>query len=212
MCMLCTPVDRAVDRPSPPVDRAVDRELVWPASMRRLAPLSSDLCATFFHLLYLLSPYRVGIFTTQISLGDQISKTNREKPKFFLQNQIHIQQGDLNNSQQCHCRKDGGEVARSGIKVCSIWDMGSCLFFTQRLHTTTTRQLRILREAAAAWQRMLKTTTQVEGEKKYILAHLVTCFFKYHTFCMPSNCFGHMFWCDLVWFTSRSHLRFYLHM
>ena len=25
--------------------------------MRRLAPLSSDLCATFFHLLYLLSPY-----------------------------------------------------------------------------------------------------------------------------------------------------------
>ena len=29
----------------------------WPASMRRLAPLSSDLYAIFFHLLYLLSPY-----------------------------------------------------------------------------------------------------------------------------------------------------------
>jgi len=25
--------------------------------MRRLAPLSSDLCVTFFHLLYLFSPY-----------------------------------------------------------------------------------------------------------------------------------------------------------
>ena len=54
---LCTPVDRAVDQPSLPANRAVDRELAWPASMRRLASLSSDLCATFFHLLYLLSPY-----------------------------------------------------------------------------------------------------------------------------------------------------------
>ena len=57
LCTSCTPIDRAVDRPSPLVDRAVDRELTWPASMRHLAPLSSDLCATFFHLLYLLSPY-----------------------------------------------------------------------------------------------------------------------------------------------------------
>ena len=70
---LLATVDWAVDRAIPvhvvhtgrpggrpafsPVDRAVDRELTWPVSMRRLAPLSSDLCATFFHLLYLLSPY-----------------------------------------------------------------------------------------------------------------------------------------------------------
>ena len=63
LCTLCTPidraVDRAVDRPSPPADRAVDQELAQPASMHRLTPLSSDLCATFFHLLYLLSPYKL---------------------------------------------------------------------------------------------------------------------------------------------------------
>ena len=58
LCTLCTPVDRAVDRPSPPVNRVVDWELTWPAPIRRVAPLSSDLCATFFHLLYLLSPYK----------------------------------------------------------------------------------------------------------------------------------------------------------
>ena len=53
----CTPVDRAVDRPPPPVDRAVDREhnsVLLNAPF--LAPLSSDLCASSFHLLYLLSP------------------------------------------------------------------------------------------------------------------------------------------------------------
>ena len=57
LCTSCTPVDRAADWPSPPVDRAVDRELILACSMSRLAHLSSDLCATFFHLLYLLSPY-----------------------------------------------------------------------------------------------------------------------------------------------------------
>ena len=59
LCTSCI----SVDRPSQPVDhavdRAVDRELTWPASMRRLAPLSSDLCATFRSLLYRLSPYRL---------------------------------------------------------------------------------------------------------------------------------------------------------
>ena len=69
----CQLVDRAFDRSLPrstgrstgltlctsctPVDRAVDREHILACSMRRLAPLSSDLYATFFHLLYLLSPY-----------------------------------------------------------------------------------------------------------------------------------------------------------
>ena len=33
LCTLCTPVDRAVDRPSPSVVRAVDRELSWPDLM-----------------------------------------------------------------------------------------------------------------------------------------------------------------------------------
>ena len=51
MCTSCTPVDR----PSPPVDR----EHNLACSMRRFAPLSFDLCATFFHLLYFLSPYKV---------------------------------------------------------------------------------------------------------------------------------------------------------
>ena len=57
LCMSCIPVDRAIDRPSPPVDCAVDRELIPACPMHCLAPLSSDLCATFFHLLCLLSPF-----------------------------------------------------------------------------------------------------------------------------------------------------------
>ena len=39
LCTSCTPVDRAIDRPSPLVDRAVDREITWPASMRRFSLL-----------------------------------------------------------------------------------------------------------------------------------------------------------------------------
>ena len=53
LCMSCTPVDWAVDRPSPLVAH------ILACSMRSLAPLSSDLCATFFHLLYLLFPYNL---------------------------------------------------------------------------------------------------------------------------------------------------------
>jgi len=36
--------------------------------MRRLAPLSSDLCATFFHFLYLLSPYTLDIGISTLGL------------------------------------------------------------------------------------------------------------------------------------------------
>ena len=39
LCTSCTPVDRAVDRPSPPVDRRPTGSTIWPAPMRRfLAP------------------------------------------------------------------------------------------------------------------------------------------------------------------------------
>ena len=70
LCVSCTPVDLAVDRPSPPVDRAVDREHILACCNALFALLSSGLCAIFLYLIYLLSPYK-------LQLGEDFSNLSR---------------------------------------------------------------------------------------------------------------------------------------
>ena len=73
----CTPVDRAVDRPPPPVDRAVDQEHKFGLlNAPFLASLISDLCATSFHLLYLLSPTILHLGEDFLNLSRSLTNSN----------------------------------------------------------------------------------------------------------------------------------------